>query len=130
MQIPDSAISIFVSFDSAAGGSPRQHCWCPHSDKPSINSKATMAMLCYVCGEDALLEVDGSAGNSVCTRCGTVCAFFLPFNLLVSDQVPPQTNRSWKRMLLYQKSLLVKLVVGRRWFREVMLGPIKVCCFF
>lgn len=31
-----------------------------------------MAIMCYTCGEDAILEVDGSAGNSVCTRCGTV----------------------------------------------------------
>lgn len=28
-------------------------------------------MLCFSCGEDAILE-NSSAGNSVCTNCGTV----------------------------------------------------------
>ncbi|KAI5474454.1 transcription factor TFIIIB complex subunit brf1 [Pseudohyphozyma bogoriensis] len=38
-------------------------------------------MICPTCSEDALIEVDGSAGNSVCTRCGTV----LEENAIVSE---------------------------------------------
>lgn len=79
---------------------------------------------CYSCGEESILEVDGAAGNSVCTRCGTV---------RLADSLSPQTqrlisacDRSSKKMQSFRRSRSAKRAVARPWSKVAISEQIKV----
>ena len=79
--------------------------------------------MCYSCGEDAILEVDGSAGNSVCTRCGSVrpcCARGMEATWLTRG------CRCWRRTRSCQRSPLARLAAGLPWSRDPISARTRV----